>query len=149
MFLAFLLQLLILIQQQMPAGPSDDPEPTLTPAVVGYCDELGTVRSDDVVRFRLEIETIRNAWNDATAEIERMESCRWNIAGREGVFEMLLRHQRLRVLAWENLYWAQYRMDLPWYACQRMTELRDIIGPANYYAGEMPAPMIVWDCSEK
>jgi len=145
MFLAFLLQFL-LVQQRMPVGPvAETIEPSLAPAVVGWCDELGTVRSDDVERFPHDLTAIRSSWDEATAEIDRMESCRWNVAGREGIFELMLRHQRLRVLAWENLYWARYRADLPWYAYQRMTNLRDLIGPANYYAGEMPPPVVIWN----
>jgi hypothetical protein len=148
MFLAFLLQF-VLLQQRMPVGPvAETIEPSLAPAVVGWCDELGTVRSDDIVRFQINSETAYERNMIAWEEYESLRLIAWNQAGFEREYLSVVAAQQERLQAWDRLYKAISATGL-YYRLICLRELRDIIGPANYYAGVMPLPMIVWDCSKK
>lgn len=145
MFLVFLLQLLALIQQQMPVGPvAETVDPTLTPAVVGFCDDLGTVRSDDIDRFQIDSKT---AYERNIAALEEYESlCRvfWNQTGFEREYLAVVTDQHYRLNAWDRLYKA-LTAGGPRYRLRCLQELRDIIGPADYYAGILPSPVPLWE----
>jgi len=144
MFLAFLLQF-VLLQQRMPVGPvAETIEPSLAPAVVGWCDELGTVRSDDVDRFQIDSKTAYERNMAAWEEYESLCRIFWNQSGFEREYMVVVTDQHYRLNAWDRLYKA-LTAGGPRYRLRCLQELRDIIGPANYYAGEMPPPVAIWN----